>query len=132
MRVTFDTNVLLRLIVADDPGQVAAATKLLDEAELIAVPLVTLCEAVWTLRRHYKRTTGEIADALGAILSDERVRADFALVEAGLTQLRGGGDFADAVIAGDGRRQGSDMLATFDKDAARLLESCGGAVLLLA
>ena len=131
MNVAFDTHVILRLLVPDNPAQVTATRRLAAEAKTIALPLITLCEAVWTLRRFYKLPSVEIADALAEFLSDERVRADFAAVEAGLAQLRAGGDFADAVIALEGQRLGADTLATFDKGAVKLLERRGVPVTLL-
>jgi len=131
LRVTFDTNVLVRLAVADERAQLAAARGMLAEAELIAIPLVALCETVWTLRRVYRREVAEIADFLSSFLADDRIRTDFATVEAGLDQLRKGGDFADAVIASDGRRLGAETFATFDKAAAKLLGAGSGPVTLL-
>jgi predicted nucleic-acid-binding protein len=50
---------------------------------------------------------------------------------AGLQLLASGGDFADGVIAFGGRLLGSEQLATFDCNAARLLSEAGELVLLL-
>ena len=44
MRVTVDTNVLLRAAVLDDPEQSKVAADLLTDAAMIAVPLLALCE----------------------------------------------------------------------------------------
>ena len=120
------------MLVADDPVQLAAAQRLLSQASMIAIPSVTLCEAVWALTQVYKLSKGDTADLIAGFLSDERVRADFAVVEVGLVQLRAGGDFADAVIALEGQRLGAVALATFDKGAAKLLERRGALVTLLA
>ncbi len=54
MRITADTNILVRAVVADDKKQARAAARLLKGAELIAVTLPCLCEFVWVLRRVYK------------------------------------------------------------------------------
>ena len=51
MRITADTNVLVRALVQDDPEQAKAATDLLESEELIAIPVPVLCELVWVLRR---------------------------------------------------------------------------------
>ena len=51
MKITADTNVLVRALVQDDPGQARAASALLEQAELVAVPLPVLCELVWVLHR---------------------------------------------------------------------------------
>jgi predicted nucleic-acid-binding protein len=42
-----------------------------------------------------------------------------------------GGDFADGVIAFEGRRLGGDVFLTFDRQAAKLIAAAGGAVELL-
>ena len=46
MKVTVDTNVLVRALVQDDPEQAKAAIALLERAELIAIPVPVLCELV--------------------------------------------------------------------------------------
>lgn len=53
MRVTADTNVLLRAYVADDEGQAAIAVDLLAKADIVAVSLKALCEFAWVLARQY-------------------------------------------------------------------------------
>ena len=44
VRITADTNVLVRTIVQDDEAQAAAAHALLLQATVIAVPIPVLCE----------------------------------------------------------------------------------------
>ena len=46
MKITADTNVLVRALVQDDPEQARAASALLEQAELVAIPLPVLCELV--------------------------------------------------------------------------------------
>ena len=46
VRVTVDTNVLLRDALQDDPRQSAIAAKTLRKAELVIVPAPVLCEFV--------------------------------------------------------------------------------------
>ncbi len=125
MKITADTNLLLRAMLEDEPKQAAAAQALLDRAELIAVPVPVLCEVVWTMRRLYKRPINQIADALEAILHVAAVVTDRPAVEAGLAVLRAGGDFADGVIAWHGAALGGTVLATFDRTAIRVLTACG-------
>lgn len=50
MKITADTNVLVRAVVADDPAQSQAAIAALRGAEQIAVALPALCEFVWVLK----------------------------------------------------------------------------------
>lgn len=84
MRITVDTNTLLRAVVEDDPGQVAEARAILEQATLIAIPVPVFCELVWTMRRLYKRRPDEVADAVEAILRVATVVTDRLAVEAGL------------------------------------------------
>lgn len=125
MKITADTNLLLRAILEDDQDQVVEAQTLIDRAELVAVPVPVFCEMVWTMRRLYKRSADEIANAIEALLQVETVATDRPAVEAGLAVLRRGGDFADGVIAWHGMALGGTVLATFDKAGIRVLEATG-------
>jgi hypothetical protein len=51
--------------------------------------------------------------------------------DAGLAILEAGGDFADGVIAFDGRRLGGAVFVSFDRRAVALIERSGGEVLSL-
>ncbi|MTK10719.1 MAG: type II toxin-antitoxin system VapC family toxin [Clostridiaceae bacterium] len=125
MKITADTNLLLRAILEDDPDQATEAQTLIDRAELVAVPVPVFCEMVWTMRRLYKRSADEIANAIEALLQVETVATDRPAVEAGIEVLRRGGDFADGVIAWLGMALGGTVLATFDKTGIRVLEATG-------
>jgi predicted nucleic-acid-binding protein len=60
MKVTADTNVLIRAAVQDDLRQARKAAKILAEADVVAVPVPVLCEFVWVLRRGYKKPVTEL------------------------------------------------------------------------
>ena len=49
MKIAVDTNVLIRAVVRDDPAQAKVATRVLIQAELIAVALPCLCEFAWAV-----------------------------------------------------------------------------------
>ena len=117
MRITADSNLLLRATVRDDPEQASVAEALLRQATLVAVPAPALCEFVWVLRRTYGRSSSEAAAAIEAILRSRTVSTDYPAVEAGLRLLRAGGDFADGVIAQQGGTLGGPVLASFDRRA---------------
>ena len=68
MKVTVDTNILIRAAMRDDIQQAAAASQLLKDAEIIAIPLPCLCEFVWVLRRVYGIGRTDIRAALQALL----------------------------------------------------------------
>lgn len=121
MRITVDTNILLRATLDDDPDQAGQARAILEEATLIAIPVPVFCEFVWTMRRQYKQRPGEVADAIEAILCIDSVVTDRPAVEAGLDPLRAGGDFADGAIACQGAALGGGTLVSFDRSAIQLL-----------
>jgi len=125
MKITADTNILLRGAALDDPRQVQLAAKELREAELVAIPLSALCEFVWVLRRGYKRRNSEVAQSIRALISSANVATDYAAVEAGLATLEAGGDFADGAIAHEGAWLGAEEFVSFDKEAVDLLTSQG-------
>jgi predicted nucleic-acid-binding protein len=132
VKVTVDTNILLRGVVRDDKKQWMAADKVLREAELVAVPLISLCEMAWALKSVYRFTRKEIAEAIEALLAAETVLTDQAAAEAGLSLLKAGGDFADGVIAYEGRWLGGETFVSFDKKAVQRLAGSGIAAQLLA
>ena len=131
MRLTADTNVLLRAIVADDPRQAKIAQGALRKAERIAVTTTALCEFVWVASRGYRLSSEKIAIAIRALIGSANVEANRPAVDAGLAILEQGGDFADGVIVFDGKSLGADCFVSFDKDAVKLLKQQGQTTLHL-
>ena len=125
MRITADTNVLVRAVVRDDEGQAEAAAALLRSAEVIAVSLPCLCEFIWVMRRLYKLGSPEIAAAVQALVEAGNVAVNRPAVEAGLAVFRAGGDFADGAIAYEGRWLGGETFVSFDKKAVALVAAQG-------
>jgi predicted nucleic-acid-binding protein len=125
MRVAVDTNVLVRAVVRDDKAQAEIAAKCLRNSTLVAVALSALCELVWVLRRVYGFKATEVADTIRSLTSAENVETNQPVVEAGLAMLDAGGDFADGVIAYEGRWLGAEMFVSFDKRAVELLKAKG-------
>lgn len=132
VRITIDTNVLVRAVMRDDEKQGRVAATLLRRAEIVAVPLACLCEFVWVLRKVYGLARDDIAAALEVLLDSANVAVDRAAAEVGLAVLRAGGDFADGVIAHEGAWLGGDIFASFDATAVALLSKTGRQTRLLA
>jgi predicted nucleic acid-binding protein len=131
LRITADTNILVRATVGDDPEQARVAVDLLGKAELVAMPLAAPCEFAWVTRRAYRRSAAEIGDVIRVWLASPTARLDRAAVEAGLATLDAGGDFADGVIAFCGRQMGGTVFASFDREAIALIAGSGGETHLL-
>lgn len=131
MRVTADTNVLVRAVLRDDEAQARIAEKVLREATVIAVALPSLCEFVWVLRRAYALETADIAAAIRALLDTANLVVNRPAAEAGLAMLEAGGDFADGVIAHEGQWLGGETFVSFDRKAVALLRERGETATLL-
>jgi len=132
MKITVDTNILVRAVVRDDEQQARAAAKLLKDAEVIAVSLPCLCEFVWVLRRIYKVGPHDISAAIDALLDAGNVTVNRPAVDAGLAILNSGGDFADGLIAHEGSWLRGDTFVSFDKKAVSLIAKQGQQARLLA
>ncbi|MER8576254.1 type II toxin-antitoxin system VapC family toxin [Mesorhizobium sp. M1338] len=132
MKVTADTNVLLRAYVADDEQQAEAAIDLLAQADIVAVSLQALCEFAWVLGRQYQTAREDIVAAIRALANTANVVVNRPAVDAGLAVLEAGGDFADGVIAFDGDWLGGETFVSFDRKAVKLLSAQGHPVQLLS
>jgi len=131
VKITADTNVLVRAVVRDDKMQAEVAARVLRNASLVAVAVSSLCELVWVLRRKYGLPAAEVAAAIRALLGAGNVEVDRPAVAAGLTMLDAGGDFADGVIAYEGRWLDAETFVSFDKKAVEMLALQGQAARLL-
>lgn len=126
MKITPDTNVLVRVLVGDDVEQSKAAEAVLKKADVVAISIPALCELVWVLSRGYKSSAENIAASIRHLISASNVVVNRALAEAGLALLDAGGDFADGVIAHEGYWLGAETFVSFDKKAVKLVEASGG------
>lgn len=120
-----DTNVLARLVLADDPAQARAAQAAIEGAAEMGQPLhlgpTVWLELEWVLRSRARLSRERIADVFDGILDTEGLAFDhWPAVEQALIWYReDGADFADALHAALYAERGAGLL-TFDRDAARL------------
>ena len=132
MKITADTNVLVRAITGDDERQSRIAQARLASADLVALAIPVLCELVWVLSQGYKIRAADIAEAIRRLMNGANVVVNRPAVEAGLILLDAGGDFADGVIGYEGNWLGADTFVSFDKKAVKLMQAQGGSARLLA
>jgi predicted nucleic-acid-binding protein len=125
MKITADTNLLVRAMTNDTPGQAEIARRELIDSEMVILTRQALCETVWVLSQGYKIPASEIAAGIRKLIAAPNVVVDRLAAQAGLDMLDAGGDFADGVIALEGRLTGSDHFVSFDKKAVRLLSARG-------
>lgn len=131
MKITADTNVLVRALVADDEEQSKAAIEVLDSADTVAVGVQSLCELAWVLARQYRTPRADIAAAIRRLLATRNVALNRPAVAAGLAVLEAGGDFADGIIAYEGDWLCGETFVSFDKKAVSLLAAEGRRTRLL-
>jgi predicted nucleic-acid-binding protein len=131
VKIAVDTNVLVRAAVCDDLQQTEAATKLMARAKMVAIAVPSLCEFVWVLRSVYRFQSSDIAKAIRTLLAAENVETNRPAIDAGLAVLNAGGDFADGVIAYEGRWLGAETFVSFDRKAVEMLAGLGESARLL-
>ena len=83
------------------------------------------------LRRVYSLGQKDIHAALQALLDTGNVAVNRPAVDAGLAVLDAGGDFADGVIAFEGKWLGGETFVSFDNKAVALLQKQGQAARVL-
>ncbi len=131
MKITADTNVLLRALVADDEAQSDVAVEALEGADMVAISLQPLCELAWVLARRYHTPRVDIAAAIRRLVETRNVVLNRPAVEAGLGALDAGGDFADGIIDYDGSWLGGETFVSFDKKAVSVIAGQGRQARLL-
>jgi predicted nucleic-acid-binding protein len=132
VKITADTNILVRAVTEDHAVQSRAAQSALQAAETVAVSISALCELVWVLSQGYKIKSSDIAETLRGLLISANVVVDQPAAQAGLAMLDAGGDFADGVIAYEGRWLGAETFVSFDRKAVRLMNDQGRSAHLLS
>ncbi len=123
--IAIDTNVLVRFLTQDDPGQAAAASAFMGTLTLAAPGFISrevMVELVWVLERAYRFSRIEVVAALEGLLSAVEIEIEAAddVGTAVFLYRDDGFGFADLMIAAAARRAGAPSLVTFDRKAAQL------------
>lgn len=115
--ISLDTNVLVRLVIDDDPRQTRVAAQLIDAADAF-VSRTVLLESEWVLRGAYRLSRDVIHSIFSKLMALPRLRfEDPEGTSRALGWYAGGMDFADAQhLAAMGA---CTELATFDRAFAR-------------
>jgi len=120
---TVDTNVIVRIVVRDDPEQVRAAERF--AAGGAWVSHVVLAEATWVLDAVYQRTAQQIAAAIDVLLNHKDFTLqDSDVVAAALEEFkeRPALGFSDCLVLEIARKAGHLPLGTFDRRLIRLAD----------
>jgi predicted nucleic-acid-binding protein len=132
MKIIADTNVLMRAVLDDDVVQSRASRRALSSADQVVISRHAFCEMVWLLRQRYKMSKAEIDKVIHGYLEADNVITDTSAVQAGLEAMNAGADFADGVIAYEGRWLGGETFVSFDKKAVAAIVKQGMKAKLLA
>jgi predicted nucleic-acid-binding protein len=112
-----DTNVIVRVVTADDPEQLALALEVLRSGELWVCKTVLL-ETEWVLRYSYELPPAVILEALRRLLGYRGVQVeDRGAVIQALSLFEEGMDFADALHLASS--PGAERFVTFDRPLAK-------------
>jgi len=116
-----DTNVLVRLITGDDPGQLHAAEDFVQRGAWVSQ--LVLAEAAWVLASVYQKEASEIANAIDMLLNHDHLTIENSeVVSLALDNFRvkltvG---FSDCLVLEIARKAGHLPLGTFDRSLGKL------------
>jgi predicted nucleic-acid-binding protein len=116
-----DTNVLVRLVVRDDPEQVRIAESFTAPGAWISN--LVLAEAMWVLDAVYDRTAAQIATAVDMLLNHKDLTIqDAEVVTSALEQFRKRPalGFSDCLVVEIARKAGYLPLGTFDRNLGKV------------
>ena len=121
--IALDTNVIVRIVTADDPKQLTAALEVFRSGDLWLCKTVLL-ETEWVLRYSYQLPHEAILEAFQRLLGYRPLQVeDRATVLLALHLFGKGMDFADALHLASS--SGAEGFATFDRALARIAKHSG-------
>lgn len=122
--ISLDTNVIVRVVTADDLDQLAIALEVM-RSEGLWLSKTVLLETEWVLRYTYKLSRETVLETFVRLLGYRNLSVDAPeQVHSALELYRGGMDFADALHLA--ASTGADRFVTFDRElalSARKLEA---------
>lgn len=130
--ISLDTNILVRVVTADEPKQLASALEVM-RAEGLWLCKTVLLETEWVLRYSYKLSRRTILETFIRLLGYRNLSVEAPeQIHLALGLYRDGMDFADALHLA--ASAGADRFVTFDRELARVAQGQGAipAVELLA
>jgi predicted nucleic-acid-binding protein len=117
-----DTNVLIRHLTGDPPGQAAQATRLLSQADQLLLPDLIVAEAVYVLESVYRVPRPRVAELVRAIVAFPSIEvADEPVLLRALEVYEVHRlDFADAYLVAEAETSGVNAVASFDRVIERV------------
>lgn len=122
MTAYLDTNILIRHLTGDPPGQARRATRFLASADELILADLSVAEVVYVLESYYRVTRARIATILRAVLAFPPMRvADADLLHRAIEVYEVHRlDFAEAYLIASAERAGVTKIASFDRSIDRV------------
>ena len=123
--IGIDTNVLIRYIVQDDPGQSRIATRMIEEnlspENKGFIPSIVLCEVIWVLKRFYRQPKEQLLLVVKTILETEVFEVEHrdCAWRAYYDFDEGPAGFSDYYLARINKTYGASFTVTFDERAQK-------------
>jgi predicted nucleic-acid-binding protein len=116
-----DTNVLVRILARDDPGQIRVADEFVAAGAWVS--LLALAETMWVLTSVYERGAAEIGASVEQLLNHkDLILQDREVVAAALQVFRSrpAPGFSDCLLLEVARKAGHLPLGTFDRNLSKI------------
>jgi predicted nucleic-acid-binding protein len=124
--LAIDTNLIVRYLVGDDPGQAARARRLIDNNDVFVCTTVLL-NTEWVLRSGYGFSSAQCAKGLSDFAGLPHVKVEDAAAAAmalALGWMRQGVDFADGLHLA--KAGACEAFVSFGQDFAKAANALGG------
>ena len=125
--IGLDTNVVARLLLADDAPQTQRAIRLLKTAQARGIPVLLTLEVIqeleWVLRSSAKKTKLEFLGLVRQLLEarDIEIHNESVLEQALRTYEKSTADFGECLFLAHYQQLGCDTMLTFDAKATRMM-----------
>ena len=118
-----DTNVLVRLLVRDDPDQLRASEEFISKGAWVSH--LVLAETLWVLDSVYDLSRAQLATAVEMLLNHRELTlqdADVVTAALGHYRRKPAVQFSDCLMLEIARKAGHLPIATFDRSFAKLAD----------
>ena len=127
--IALDTNILARLLLADDAAQLARVKSLLGKKQNYTAPITIMLELVWVLEAN-DCSPPEIQHGINLLLGLANFKpANAQELKQALAWYADGLDFADALHLA--LSQDAKQLVTFDKKFVKLAKKSGASLAVI-
>ena len=119
--IGIDTNLLVRLFIEDNQIQTYKALKLIKSQKNVFVSTVVFCETIWVLQSRYHFNKTQLMGAIEHILKIHELHIEHNdAIWLAFNEFQDiDADFSDCLIGTVAKLYQCDMVATFDKNAAK-------------